>query len=112
MKFIDQFNDEGFSDPERDIPNIRLVHLDNGRTLKLERKDPWGFVHIKWDFGTPPEELRGTYTTFDLASKALMLYVNNNLFDKEVSEPVEKAPKLKYKKAYRDPETGENLKVA
>jgi hypothetical protein len=111
LKFVDQFNDEGFSDPERDIPNVREVHLNNGRTFKMERKDPYGFVSIKWDFGNPPETLRGMYTSFDAASKALMLFINNNLLDTVVPDKVEKAPPLPYKKKYRDPVTGENLPV-
>lgn len=110
MRFVDQFDDT-FADPERDVPNTRLVHLDNGRTFKLERKDPYGFVSIVWDKGAVPKEISGIYTNFDLATKALSLYIANNLFAHETAEPVEKVPPLKYKERFRDKVTGENLVI-
>ena len=105
MKFVDEF-DKNFSDPVRDQPNRRVVTTDYGRVFKLERRDPYGFVYVVWDHGFPPEALSGSYTAFDTAMQALTLWINNN------PPKEEKAPPLKYKKAYRDPETGENLKIA
>lgn len=111
MRFVDQYDEEGFQDPERDIPNRRIVHLGNGRELKLERRNPYGFVHIIWDSGHTPAELSGSYTDFDQARKALEIYINNNTFEKVSEEPTKKVEPLKYKKAYRNKETGENLPV-
>jgi hypothetical protein len=111
MKFVDQTDDIQFQDPERDIPNLRIVHLQNGRKLKLERRDPFGFVYIAWDKGHPPSHLQGSYTDFDQARRALENYLSNNTFETISEEPTEKVAPLKYKKKFRDPETDENLAV-
>lgn len=111
MRFVDQYDESGFLDPERDIPNRRVIFLGNGREIKLERRDPYGFVHIVWDAGRVPEALSGTYTDFDQARKALELYVSNNTFEKVSDEPTKKVEPVKYKKAYRDAKTGENLPI-
>lgn len=111
MSFVDQYDEKGFQDPERDIPNRRIVYLGNGREIKLERRDPYGFVYIIWDAGSTPVALQGSFTDFDQARKALEIYVNNNTFEKVSEEPTKKVEPLKYKKAYRDPKTGENLPV-
>lgn len=111
MKFVDQFEDGAFQDPERDIPNTRIVYLDNGRKLRLERKDPFGFVYIAWDSGSPPAALQGSYTDFDQARRALLVYLDSNTFEKVSEEPTEKVAPLKYKKKFRNPETDENLAV-
>lgn len=111
MRFVDQYDPEAFIDPERDIPNKRIVYLGNGRKIKLERRDPYGFVFIAWDAGNPPAELQGSYTDFDQARKALEIYISNNTFEEVSDEPTEKVAPLKYKKKFRNPETGENLPV-
>ena len=111
MRFIDQFNDEPTVDPERDVPNVRIVYLGNGRKIKLERRDPYGFVFIFWDKGSAPAELQGSYTDFDRARLALELYINNNTFETTSDVPTEKVVPVKYKKRFRDPATDENLPV-
>ena len=109
MKFVDQFDNLQESNPQTDLPNRRIVTLDNGRTFRLERTNPFGLVHIVWDRGHPPEALQGKYTTFGLAWKALELWVSNNTFDEITDKPVEKAEPIKYKAKYRDPKTGKNM---
>jgi hypothetical protein len=109
MRFID--STEELHDFERDVPNTRLVHLENGRSLRLERKDPFGFVFIGWDRGPTPEALQSAFTDFDQARNALANYLANNTFESISSEPTEKVAPLKYKKKFRDPETDENLPV-
>lgn len=111
MKFVDQTDDAQFQDPERDIPNLRVVYLANGRKLRLERKDPFGFVYIGWDKGNPPSHLQGAYTDFDQARQALANYLEQNTFETISEEPTEKVAPLKYKKKFRDPDTDENLAV-
>lgn len=111
MRFVDQYDEQPVYDPERDIPNLRIVHLENGRKLRLERKDPFGFVHIGWDKGQTPAVISGAYTDFDQARKALENYLSNNTFETISEEPTEKVEPLKYKKKFRNAETGENLQV-
>ena len=111
MKFVDQYDDKGFSDPTRDIPNTRFIHLDNGRSFKLERRDPFGFVYVVWDKGPTPAVISGSYTDFAQADRAVRLYIANNIFADYTEEATAKAEPLKYKKRFRDPETGENLPV-
>lgn len=109
MKFVDQPEDASFQDPERDIPNLRIVYLENGRKLRLERKDPFGFVFIGWDHGSAPSELQGAYTDFDQARTALLSYLSNNTFETVSDVPTEKVAPLKYKKKFRNADTDENL---
>ena len=111
MRFVDQYDDAASQDPERDIPNLRIVHLENGRKIRLERKNPYGFVHIGWDNGSTPIALQGAFTDFDQARKALEIFLNNNTFETISEVPTEKVEPLKYKKKFRNPETGENLPV-
>lgn len=111
MKFVDQTQDEAFEDPDRDIPNVRLVYTKSGRKLKLERRDPFGFVFIVWDNGITPNALQSAFTDFDQARQALANYIANETFEKVSEEPTEKVAPLKYKKKFRDPQTDENLEV-
>ena len=98
IKFVDQFDSNvGHSDPSRDMPNIREMHFSSGQTIKLERKDPFGFITVVWNKGAPPDALSGTFTTFDYAQKAVELYVNNETNKSVVEQKVEKAPPYKYK---------------
>ena len=111
LKFVDQFVENGHVDPTRDMPNVRLLNFSNGQTIRLERKNPYGFISVVWNKGPTPEKLSGIYTTFDYATKAVEIYVNNEMASgvKVVDEPVALAPSLQYKKAYRDKTTGENI---
>lgn len=111
MKFIDAIEDASFEDSERDIPNQRSVFLGNGREIKLERRNPYGFVYIVWDAGSPPIALQGCYTDFDSARSALDSYVAEYTRESVSSKPTKKVEPLKYKKAYRDSKTGENITV-
>jgi hypothetical protein len=111
MRFIDQTDPTEFHDETRDIPNQRIVYLQGGRQIKLERKDPYGFVFIGWDKGSPPAALQSAFTDFSQARQALDLYISNNTFDETSDEPTTKAPELKYKKKFRNSTTDENLVV-
>jgi len=98
MQFVDQYDSKGHSDPDRDQPNQRIIHLTDGTDVKLERRDPYGFIHIVWNAGKPPGPLNGVFTTFDQATQVLKSYLST-LYKTEVSETkVEKAPPLQYKK--------------
>ena len=103
IKFVDQFENNSHVDPERDLPNIRLMHFNNGQTIKLERKDPFGFIHVVWNKGAVPDELSGTWTTFDYARRAVEVYINNQTNKSIVESKVEKAPPYKYKQGYQGP---------
>lgn len=111
MRFVDQYDEQASVDPERDIPNQRIVYLGNGRKIKLERRNPYGFVFIAWDAGATPAAIAGSYTDFDQARKALDIYIDQNTFEEVSEEPTEKVAPLKYKKKFRNSETGENLSV-
>lgn len=97
LKFVDADLNTNNFDPTRDIPNERVIHTSHGRTFKLLRRDPYGLVIIQWDKGPTPEKISGHYTDFSKARDALMLYINNETFMKEVPEPIE-TPTVKYKK--------------
>jgi hypothetical protein len=108
MRFVDQFDDEAFNDPEKDIPNRRIYYLGNGREIKLERRDPYGFVFIIWDKGQTPNAISGSYTDFDQARRALEVYVNSETREELSEEPTTKVEPIKYKKAYRKETMAQN----
>lgn len=104
MQFVDQTNVTSDNDPERDVPNQRLIHTRFGFTIKLERRDPYGFVHVVWPKGPVPEIISGAYSDFTLAKQAVNNYIESNTFNKIVEEPpvLEKAV---YKKRFRNAES-------
>lgn len=60
-----------------DDDKIRKVELDNN-TIVMQRLDPYGLIHISLlKGGKLPENLKGTFTTFEEAMKQIRLYVSN-----------------------------------
>lgn len=80
----------------KDIPNVRLIHTKFGETIRLERRDPHGFVYIVWYKGATPDVISGSFTDFVKARQALEIYLNSETFNKIVDTPVDK-PVFKYK---------------
>lgn len=50
--------------------NQRLVNIGT-YDVQLNRLDPHGFWHFKWESGNPPDKLTGAYTTLSSAYTAL-----------------------------------------
>lgn len=96
MKFVDQDENRGFSPEVLGPPNLREIHTRYGFTIKLERRDPYGFVHVVWHKGAVPKELEGAYSSFDMARAAVNRYMENNTFNYEVAEKLPK-PEIKFK---------------
>lgn len=96
MRFVD---DQAIETPANDAPNKRYIHTKWGFSILLERRDPYGFVHIVWPKGPTPNSLSGAYSTFEYATIALTQYLNNETFNEVVAEPVEPVKPLKLKKA-------------
>jgi hypothetical protein len=61
---------------DKDLPNVREIPFLNNKA-RLKREDPFGFVYISYERGQVPEELKGSYTSFDEARKALGTYLQN-----------------------------------
>ena len=100
MQFVDGPRQE-VADEDRDVPNQRVIHTKYGYDVKLERRDPYGFVHVVWPGGNTPELISGAYSNFDLARQAVNNYINTNTFNKIVEEkPVYE--KAVYKKQFRE----------
>lgn len=68
----DQFGD-------KDLSKHRLVELDNGNKIHVERRDPYGFIHCWLDKGRWPDKspLNGCFTTYDLAYKEIERYITD-----------------------------------
>lgn len=92
-----RFVDADFTNFEEDVPNQRIVHTRFGLDIKLERRDPYGFVYIVWHKGPTPEKISGAYSDFDKARLALNTYLNEDTINKIVDEPVE-IEKARYKR--------------
>jgi hypothetical protein len=99
MRFVDDHKEEIIvQNPEdQDGHNRRFVHTKHGFSIKLERRDPYGFVYIVWHSGPTPVAISGAYSDFDTARAAVNNYINTETFNKVVEDKVEK-PELKYKK--------------
>lgn len=59
---------------DKDMANQRTVTLDNGITVKLERRDPYGLVWSTWEGKTPLEFEGASFTSFEEAYKGLKAY--------------------------------------
>ena len=64
-------------DSDKDLANIRILDLDNGNKIKVTREDPYGFWYVSYEKGQIPESLKGSYTSFDEAQKAINTYLIN-----------------------------------
>lgn len=81
--------------------NKRVISLKSGNKVICTRSDPYGFWGISFERGAVPAELKGSYTTFSNALKAIDLWIQKN--NKEVGEP-DPIPELKYKKVKKQTE--------
>lgn len=76
----------------------RDVNLSDGRTVRVESRDPYGFWYVNWGRGQLPDELKGTYTNAEYALRAVQAYLGNNKYDTKIVEEKVEIPVLKYKK--------------
>lgn len=75
--------DEFFGD--KDLSSDRKFILDKN-VLHVRRTDPYGFWHCQYEKGAVPEELTGSFTSFDEAKKAVEIYFNRT--KKEIKEVI------------------------
>lgn len=102
MRFVDEV--QPIQDPsDKDEPNVRYVHTKHGFSVKLERRDPYGFIYVVWHSGSVPIALQGAYSTYDLARQDVNRYLNLSTFNKVIDEPIV-YDKAKYKKRFRKDE--------
>lgn len=101
MQFVDDGSElTTFEEPKA---NERYVHTKYGFSIKLERRDPYGFIYVVWNKGAVPESLSGAYQTYDIAKQAVTNYLDASGFNKVVDEKPE-YDKAVYKKNYRKTE--------
>lgn len=67
-KLLDHNSDDRFE-------NHKIWTLATGNKLHGKRKDPFGFVYLNFDKGQLPEELKGAYTSFSEAERAVKNYI-------------------------------------
>lgn len=67
MTFDDHVND-------KDLSNERVFDLGTNK-IRVIRTDPYGFWHISFERGQLPKKLKGNYTSFDQAEKAVRAYL-------------------------------------
>lgn len=100
MKFVDGYTKQEQSESMVPLgtPNLREIFTDRG-TIRLERRNPYGFVHVVWYAGVTPAPLSGSYSDFDTAREAVSVYLTANTFDKLQDEAPVK-PVLRIKKTH------------
>lgn len=45
--------------------------------IRIRRTDPFGFCYISYERGTVPEHLKGSYTSYYEAEKAVLAYLES-----------------------------------
>jgi len=60
---------------EKDISNIRIIPFDKNKII-AKREDPYGFWSISFERGSPPDWLKGLYTSFDKAYLDIRKYLH------------------------------------
>lgn len=63
-------------DPNRDLSKQRTLTLEGGNAVNITSRDPYGFWYISWERGQLPETLRGAYTSFTEAERAVLVYLS------------------------------------
>lgn len=84
----------------RDIPNEMIFELQNGNTLRAERRDPYGHWFLVLSRGQLPEAFTGGYTTREEVRKAVSLY--SQVRDIPLG-PQPTRPEIKFKKVKNAP---------
>lgn len=57
---------------------LRTIKLENGNTLRLEAKDPYGFIYLSLEHGQLPDHLKdAAFTGWYEAEKAAERYQND-----------------------------------
>lgn len=60
---------------DKDMANLRTVALPDGTEVKINRTDPYGLMTIDYQDKKTPDELSGSYTTYEQARMALRSYL-------------------------------------
>jgi hypothetical protein len=56
---------------------FRKIEMDNGNTCHIRCQDPYGFWYISLERGNLPERMKGSYTSFDLALRAVNMWLKD-----------------------------------
>jgi hypothetical protein len=60
---------------EKDLAKVRTLSVEGGNAINISSVDPYGFWYVSWERGQLPEKLKGAYTTFSEAEKAVRTYL-------------------------------------
>lgn len=63
-----------FDGTDRDLGRVRVIELDNNK-IYMKQKDPYGFIYVNFDKGQVPEKLKGAFTDFIYAERAIEAYL-------------------------------------
>lgn len=72
---------------------LRTVTLENGNILRLEAKDPYGFIYLSLERGQLPESMTGAFTSWFEAERAAERY--QSMRDMAINEMKIEEPKKK-----------------
>lgn len=61
-------------DRERDLSKNRVVKLEDGTKVIIRMTDPYGYWSIHYEKGRIPEDLKGSFTDFNMAVQKVKTY--------------------------------------
>lgn len=66
---------EHSTEGDKDMARCRILELENGNKIKVQATDPYGFWNVSYESGNMPKQLKGEYTSYDEAKKAVQTYL-------------------------------------
>lgn len=65
----------------------RVIDLGNNKII-LKQTDPFGLIYINFERGQMPDELKGSFTSFEYAKRAVEIYLNKKKRGRVVTEEI------------------------
>lgn len=54
---------------------VRVIDLGNNK-IYMKQTDPFGLIYVNFDKGQMPDKLKGAYTSFEYAKRAIDQYLS------------------------------------
>ncbi len=86
---VEKLYNNDSDDPDREDRH-RVIDLPSGNKAHLRARDPYGFVYISMERGATPTSLKGAYTSFTEAQRAVKNFIASRAMDVELALEAQK----------------------